>query len=136
MLCVFFRHCVSGNPTNCFGVFYSSTLLRFFVRRVFGDELLRRRWGGGAYLVSFVCSLRGNAVRFFAARFSGDLSYVFSKVRPEDTFSDIVGEKFSGANLYWERFIGHCRGFLYGKAYSFVRKTQRQKVLLLLAWLF
>ena len=42
MLCVFFRRCVSGNPPNCFGVFYSSTLLRFFVQRVFCDELLRR----------------------------------------------------------------------------------------------
>ena len=50
MLCVFFRCCVSGNPPNCFGVFYSSTLLRFFVQRVFCDELLRRS-GVGAVSV-------------------------------------------------------------------------------------
>ena len=48
MLCVFLRRCVSGNPPNCLGVFfYSSTLLRFFVRRVFGDELSRRSGAGG-----------------------------------------------------------------------------------------
>ena len=65
---------------------------------------------GGADPVYFVCNLRGNAVRFFAARFFRRLRPCFSKVRPEDIFSDIVG-KFSGANLYWERFIGCCRGF-------------------------
>ena len=44
--------------------------------------------------MSFVCYLRGNAVRFFAARFSGDLSYVFQKFDPKIFFSDIVGENF------------------------------------------
>ena len=52
----FFRHCVSGNPPNCFGVFYSSTLLRFFVRRVFGDELLRRS-GVGGLIRCLLCAL-------------------------------------------------------------------------------
>ena len=47
MLCVFFRSCVSGNPPNCFGVFFRSTRLRFFARRVFRDELWRRSGAGG-----------------------------------------------------------------------------------------
>ena len=47
MLCVFLRRCVSGNPPNCFGIFYSSTCLRFVVRRVFRDELWRRSGVGG-----------------------------------------------------------------------------------------
>ena len=47
MLCVFFRHCVSGKPPNCFGVFFSSARLRFFAQRVFWDELWRRSGAGG-----------------------------------------------------------------------------------------
>ena len=85
--------------------------------------------------MSFVCYLRGNAVRFFAAHFSGDLGYVFQKFAPKIFFRTLLG-KFSGANLYWERFIGCCREFLYGKVYSFARKAPRQNVLFLLAWRF
>ena len=35
---------------------------------------------GGSYPVYFVCYLRENAVRFFAARFFGDLGYVLGKI--------------------------------------------------------
>ena len=61
---------------------------------------------------------------------------MFSKVRPEDIFSDIVGENFRVRTCTGNVFIGRCRGFLYEKVYSFARKTPRQKVLFLLAWLF
>ena len=59
--------------------------------------------GGGAYPVSFVCYLRGNAVRFFAARFSGDLGYVFEKFAPKIVFRTLLGKIF-GCELVLGRF--------------------------------
>ena len=126
MLCVFFRRCVSGNPPNCFGVFFFTVLLFLgSLGGVFWDELLRRSVGG-AYPLSFACYLGGNAVRFSAARFSGDLGYVF-KSSPRRYFFGHCWGKFSGANLYWERFIGRCRGFLYGKSLQLLPEKPRGK---------
>ena len=41
---------------------------------IVGENFRVRTCTRGAYPVSLVCYLRGNAVRFFAARFSGGLS--------------------------------------------------------------
>ena len=50
-------------------VFQRSICLRFFPGGFFGSSFLYW-YVGGAYPEYFVCFLRGNAVRFFAARFS------------------------------------------------------------------
>ena len=64
--------------------------------------------GGGAYPVHFVCYLRGNAVRFVAARFSGDLGYVFQKFAPKIFFRTLWGNIF-GCELV---LGGHIRCLL------------------------
>ena len=94
MLCVFFRRCVSGNPPNCFGVFFSVLLALGFLCGGFpGTNSCAGVWGG-AYPVSFACYLGGNAVRFSAARFSGDLGYVFQKFAPKIFFQTLLGKIF------------------------------------------
>ena len=52
---------------------------------------------------------------------------MFFKSSPRRYFFGHCRGKFSGANLYWERFIGCRRGFLYGKSYIFARKTRGRK---------
>ena len=85
----------------CCSAIFRRLRLRFSKVRpedVFSDivgEIFRvRTCTVGAYPVSFVCCLRGNAVWFFAARFSGDLGHVFQKFAPKIFFSDFVGENF------------------------------------------
>ena len=63
------------------------------MRRVFWDELLRRSVGGGLSGV-FCVLFRGKCCAFFCSAFFRRLRLCFSKVRPEDIFSDIVGENF------------------------------------------
>ena len=63
-----FEECVSVIPSVCFALFH-----RISVRN-------SGLYVGGSYPVYFVCYLRGNAVRFFAAHFFGDLGYVLGKI--------------------------------------------------------
>ena len=74
-----------------------------------GNSGLYVGWGlSGVFCVL----LRGHAVRFVAARFSGDFGYVFQSSPRRYFFGHCLG-KDSGANLYWERFIGCCRGLIW-----------------------
>ena len=77
--CAFFlRRCVSGNPPNCFGIFYSSTCLRFVVRRVFRDEFWRRSGVGGVSV--FVWKILYFRLKNPAAKSSLFVSLAFLRV--------------------------------------------------------
>ena len=74
-------------------------------------------------------------MRFFAAFFRR-LKLRFSKVRPEDIFSDTVGENFRVRTCTGNVLSGVVGDFYMENCYIFCPKTPRQKVLFLLAWLF
>ena len=84
--------------------------------------------------MSFACYLGGNAVRFSAARFSGDLGYVFRKVRPEDVFSDIVGENLRVRTCTGNVLSGVVVDFYVERVYSFRLKNPAAKSSLLLSF--
>ena len=52
-----------------------------------------QEWGGGLSSVFFVL-FKGKCCAFFCSELFRRLRPCFSKVRPEDIFSDIVGENF------------------------------------------
>ena len=54
MLCVFFWHCVSGNPPNCFGVFFPVLLVLGFLREGFFGTSSRAGVGPAAKSSLFV----------------------------------------------------------------------------------
>ena len=66
--CPFFEECVSVIPSVCFALFHRISVSNSGL------------YVGGVLSGVFVCYLRGNAVRFFAARFFGDLGYVLGKI--------------------------------------------------------
>ena len=76
--------------SGAFGYVFQKFAPKIFFRTLLGKIFTG---GGGAYPVYFVCYVRGTAVFFFAARFSGDFGYVFQS-SPRRYFPDIVGETF------------------------------------------
>ena len=99
------------------------------MRRVFWDELLRRSVGG-AYPVSFACYLGGNAVRFSAARFSGDLGYVFQKFAPKRFFRTLLGKIF-GCELVLGTFYRALSWFSIWKSLQLLPENPAKSSLLL-----
>ena len=68
MLCVFFRHCVSGNPLNFFlGVFFFPFYLGFLCEGFFGTNFLNFRGKCCAFFSGAV--FRGNPLNCFGVFF-------------------------------------------------------------------
>ena len=103
MVCVF-PACFSGDCPLVFPKFVPKI---FFCgncwQKMFECELLlQARWRldlvlGGKRHCFLARNRRKNSLR---------LRLCFSKVRPEDIFSDIVGEIFRVRTFVWERFLG------------------------------
>ena len=72
--------------------------------------------------MSFVCYLRESAVRFFAARFSGDLSYVFQKFAPKIFFRTLLGN-ILGCELVLGTFYRALSGISIWKSRQFCSKN-------------
>ena len=87
----------------------------------------------GGLLRCILRAIRGKCCAFFCSAFFRRLGLCFSKVRPEDIFSDVVGEKFRVRTCTGSVLSGVVVDFNMEYPTFSPRKTPRQQVLFFLA---